>query len=186
MAPESTPKKQKKDKKRKSEVADTSIAPEPVAPEEGTASAEAVAMEVDGDRALKKQKKEKKEKRKSLAAEGAEEVEDKKVCTSRFASQRSLTLLQKAEFAVPADAISPIASPLAGKKLSKKLHKTVKKASKARQLKRGVKEVVKALRKGEKGLLLLASNITPIDVISHLPLLAEEAVGVEYCWVLSK
>lgn len=94
--------------------------------------------------------------------------------------------MQKAEFAVPADAISPIASPLAGKKLSKKLHKTVKKASKARQLKRGVKEVVKALRKGEKGLLLLASNITPIDVISHLPLLAEEAVGVEYCWVLSK
>lgn len=80
MAPESTPKKEKKDKKRKSEVADTSIAPEPVAPEEGTASAEAVAMEVDGDRALKKQKKEKKEKRKSLAAEGAEEVEDKKVC----------------------------------------------------------------------------------------------------------
>lgn len=80
MAPESTPKKEKKDKKRKSEVADTSIAPEPVAPEEGTASAEAVAMEVDGDRALKKQKKEKKEKRKSLAAEGTEEVEDKKVC----------------------------------------------------------------------------------------------------------
>ncbi|KIR60108.1 H/ACA ribonucleoprotein complex subunit 2 [Cryptococcus bacillisporus CA1873] len=169
MAPESTPKKEKKDKKRKSEAADTSIAPEPVAPEEGTASAEAVIMEVDGDRALKKQKKEKKEKRKSLAADGAEEAEDK-----------------KAEFTVPADAISPIAFPLAGKKLSKKLHKTVKKASKARQLKRGVKEVVKALRKGEKGLLLLASNITPIDVISHLPLLAEEAAGVEYCWVLSK
>ncbi|WVQ96135.1 hypothetical protein IAU59_003237 [Kwoniella sp. CBS 9459] len=171
MAPESTstPKKEKKDKKRKSEAAD--LAPIPAA--EGTASAEAVAMEVDGDKALKKQKKEKKEKRKSLAAaEGAEgetEADDK-----------------KGEFSVPLDAISPIASPLAGKKLSKKLFKTVKKASKARQLKRGVKEVVKALRKGEKGLLLLASNITPVDVISHLPLLAEEAAGVEYCWVLSK
>ncbi len=46
--------------------------------------------------------------------------------------------------------------------------------------------MVKALRKGDKGLLLLASNITPVDVISHLPLMAEEAVGVEYCWVLSK
>lgn len=186
MAPESTPKKEKKDKKRKSEAADTSIAPEPVAPEEGTASAEAVIMEVDGDRALKKQKKEKKEKRKSLAADGAEEVEDKKVCCCRSCFTTIADFLQKAEFTVPADAISPIASPLAGKKLSKKLHKTVKKASKARQLKRGVKEVVKALRKGEKGLLLLASNITPIDVISHLPLLAEEAAGVEYCWVLSK
>ncbi|WRT69544.1 uncharacterized protein IL334_006531 [Kwoniella shivajii] len=172
MAPESTtPKKEKKDKKRKSEAADGAIPPQPIPPAEGTASAEAVAMEVDGEKALKKQKKEKKEKRKSLAAgEGEMEVDDDK----------------KGEFSVPLDAISPIASPLAGKKLSKKLFKTTKKASKARQLKRGVKEVVKALRKGEKGLLLLASNITPVDVISHLPLLAEEAVGVEYVWVLSK
>lgn len=58
-------------------------------------------------------------------------------------------------------------------------------ASKARQLKRGVKEVVKALRKGEKGLLLLASNITPIDILSHLPVLAEDS-QVKYCWVLAK
>lgn len=49
-----------------------------------------------------------------------------------------------------------------------------------------MKEVVKALRKGDKGLLLLASNITPVDVVSHLPLMAEEGAGVEYCWVLSK
>lgn len=90
------------------------------------------------------------------------------------------------EFEVPLDAITPIAVPLANKKLSKKLFKTVKRASKARQLKRGVKEVVKALRKGEQGLLLLAANITPVDVLSHLPVLAEETKGVEYCWVLSK
>ncbi len=90
------------------------------------------------------------------------------------------------EFDVPIEAITPIAVPLAGKKLSKKLFKTVKRASKARQLKRGVKEVVKSLRKGEKGLLLLAANITPVDVVSHLPVLAEETKGVEYAWVLSK
>jgi H/ACA ribonucleoprotein complex subunit 2 len=35
-------------------------------------------------------------------------------------------------------------------------------------------------------LLVLAANITPMDVISHLPLLAEEAKGVEYVWVTSK
>lgn len=93
---------------------------------------------------------------------------------------------RQAEFHVPLDAISPIASPIAPPKLQKKLFKTVKRSSKARQLKRGVKEVVKALRKGDQGLLLLASNITPVDVISHLPVLAEEAKGVEYCWVLSK
>lgn len=68
---EITPKKEKKDKKRKSEAAVAEIAP--IAPEPGTASAEAVALEVDGEQALKKQKKEKKEKRKSVAADGAEE-----------------------------------------------------------------------------------------------------------------
>jgi ribosomal protein L7Ae-like RNA K-turn-binding protein len=100
--------------------------------------------------------------------------------------RRAIADPRQPEFHVPLEAISPIASPLASKKLSKKLFRTVKRASKVRQLKRGVKEVVKALRKGEKGLLLLASNITPVDVISHLPLMAEEAPGVEYCWVLSK
>jgi H/ACA ribonucleoprotein complex subunit 2 len=82
--------------------------------------------------------------------------------------------------------LTPIASPLAPKKLHKKLLRATKKASKARQLRRGVKEVVKALRKGEQGLLLLAGNITPVDVLSHMPLLAEESKGVEYVWVVSK
>ncbi|KAL7424870.1 snoRNA-binding protein [Cryptotrichosporon argae] len=158
--------KEEKKKKRKSEAAGLDAAPvepEAVRPPAGSASAEAVVSEVDGDKAAKKAKK---EKRKSL---GVEEVKD-----------------EKAEFHVPPEAIAAIAVPLAPKKLSKKVLKTVKRASKARQLKRGVKEVVKALRKGEKGLLVLASNITPIDVVSHLPLLAEETQGVEYVWVLAK
>ena len=72
-------KKEKKDKKRKSEVAAgdvsmaSAVAPEPVPPPAGTASAEAVVMEVDGEKAAKKAKKEKKEKRKSTAALGADE-----------------------------------------------------------------------------------------------------------------
>jgi H/ACA ribonucleoprotein complex subunit 2 len=80
-------------------------------------------------------------------------------------------------------------------------------ASKARQVKRGVKEVVKGIRKGEKGrvlyklvlslnltmntttcpnsLLVLAADINPIDIISHLPVLSEEA-QVPYIFVSSK
>jgi hypothetical protein len=74
-------KKEKKDKKRKSEAADlsteTPVKPEAVAPAEGTASAEAVAMEVDGEKAAKKAKK---EKRKSVAGEAAAvEEQDAKV-----------------------------------------------------------------------------------------------------------
>ncbi|KAF8913905.1 50S ribosomal protein L30e-like protein [Gymnopilus junonius] len=71
------------------------------------------------------------------------------------------------------------------KKLVKKLHKTIKKASKARQVKRGVKEVVKGIRKGEKGLLILAADINPIDIISHLPVMSEEA-QIPYVFVSSK
>lgn len=58
-------------------------------------------------------------------------------------------------------------------------------ASKSRHLKRGVKEVVKSIRKGDKGLVILAADISPIDILTHLPLLAEEA-GCPYIWVQSK
>eukprot|EP00158_Paraphelidium_tribonemae_P002669 Partr_v1_DN25557_c0_g1_i1_m20811 putative H ACA ribonucleoprotein complex subunit len=81
--------------------------------------------------------------------------------------------------------ISPISHPLATSKLQKKIYKTIKKASKKKHVKRGVKEVVKALRKGEKGIVLLAGDISPLDVISHLPIMCEEA-NVPYCYVASK
>ncbi|KAL4075857.1 50S ribosomal protein L30e-like protein [Scleroderma citrinum] len=113
-------------------------------------------MDPDSTRSPKKSKKEKKEKDK-----------EKDVIT------------------IPLEDLSPIAKPLAQKKLVKKLHKTIKKASKARQVKRGVKEVVKGIRKGERGLLVLAADINPIDIISHLPVLAEEA-QIPYVFVTSK
>ncbi|KAG0255780.1 snoRNA-binding protein [Mortierella polycephala] len=81
--------------------------------------------------------------------------------------------------------ISPIAAPLAADKLTKKLLKTVKKAAKAKHVKRGVKEVVKGLRKGEKGLVLIAGDISPIDVITHVPVLCEEN-DVPYVFLPSK
>ncbi|ODV95599.1 hypothetical protein PACTADRAFT_50298, partial [Pachysolen tannophilus NRRL Y-2460] len=82
-------------------------------------------------------------------------------------------------------AVLPFARPLAPKKLNKKVLKTVKKASKAKHVKRGVKEVVKALRKGEKGLVIVAGDISPPDVISHLPVLCEDN-GVPYIFLPSK
>lgn len=82
-------------------------------------------------------------------------------------------------------AVLPFAKPLASKKLNKKLLKTTKKASKAKNVKRGVKEVVKALRKGEKGLVIIAGDISPPDVISHLPVLCEDH-SVPYIFVPSK
>lgn len=81
--------------------------------------------------------------------------------------------------------VNCISTPLATKKTAKKLFKVVKKASSAKHVRRGVKEVVKAVRKGEKGLAVLAGDVFPIDVVSHLPVLLEEA-EIPYCFVPSK
>lgn len=48
-----------------------------------------------------------------------------------------------------------------------------------------MKEVVKALRKGAKGVVVIAGDISPIDVITHVPILCEEA-NVNYVYVPSK
>jgi H/ACA ribonucleoprotein complex subunit 2 len=48
-----------------------------------------------------------------------------------------------------------------------------------------VKEVVKALKKETKGVCVIAGDISPIDVITHVPILCEEA-NVPYVYVHSK
>lgn len=63
-------------------------------------------------------------------------------------------------------------------------------------LKRGVKEVVKALRKSPvpspnasnpipNGIVVLAADISPMDVISHIPVLCEDH-GIPYVFVTSR
>lgn len=61
----------------------------------------------------------------------------------------------------------------------------MKKASQAKFVRRGVKEVVKALRKGEKGFCVIAGDISPIDVVSHLPIMCEDR-QIPYFYVPSK
>jgi H/ACA ribonucleoprotein complex subunit 2 len=65
-----------------------------------------------------------------------------------------------------------------------------------KSLRRGVKEVVKALRKSPlpaanievkdpAGIVILAADISPMDVISHIPVLCEDH-GVPYVFVTSR
>ncbi|KAF5734098.1 hypothetical protein HS088_TW16G00540 [Tripterygium wilfordii] len=82
-------------------------------------------------------------------------------------------------------ALAPIAKPLAGKKLCKRTLKLVRKAAEQKCVKRGVKEVVKSIRRGNKGICVIAGNISPIDVITHVPILCEEA-DIPYIYVPSK
>eukprot|EP00878_Enallax_costatus_P001960 GHUV01002124.1.p1 GENE.GHUV01002124.1~~GHUV01002124.1.p1 ORF type:complete len:158 (+),score=38.27 GHUV01002124.1:256-729(+) len=81
--------------------------------------------------------------------------------------------------------ISVIAKPLADEKLCKKVLKLSKKAAKRKQIKRGVKEVVKAIRKNTKGICILAGDISPVDVITHIPIVCEDN-KVPYIFVPSK
>ena len=76
--------------------------------------------------------------------------------------------------------VNPISTPLASKKLTKRIFKCAKKASKEKTdgLRRGVKvyislffqfltrvkDVLKFIKKGEKGLAVLAGDTYPIDV----------------------
>lgn len=71
---------------------------------------------------------------------------------------------------------------LAGRKLSKKLFKLIGAAATGKSLKRGVREVVLSIRKGDNGIVVLAGDVFPIDVIAHVPLLSEES-NIPYCYV---
>jgi H/ACA ribonucleoprotein complex subunit 2 len=82
-------------------------------------------------------------------------------------------------------AVNVISQPLANKKSTKKAHKLVKKAASQKQIRRGVKEVIKGIRKGEVGLAILAGDIYPLDVVSHIPILLEEK-DIPYLFVPSK
>ncbi|CAI5479545.1 unnamed protein product [Closterium sp. Yama58-4] len=82
--------------------------------------------------------------------------------------------------------VCAIAKPLADPPFNQKVLQLVKKAAKHKgYLRRGVKEVAKAVRKGEKGVCVLGGDVSPIDVISHLPIVCEEA-NIPYTYVPSR
>ncbi|CAD0047393.1 unnamed protein product [Aureobasidium pullulans] len=113
------------------------------------------------------EKKEKKEKRKSVDASGVKKEKKEKRKSDATASSAS----------IPLGALVPFANPLCDEKATKKVLKTVKKA--------WCKEVVKAVRKttpadpataqvAAPAIVILAADISPMDVISHIPVLCED------------
>ncbi|XP_057311223.1 H/ACA ribonucleoprotein complex subunit 2-like protein [Hydractinia symbiolongicarpus] len=78
--------------------------------------------------------------------------------------------------------VNIISKPLASKKMTKRIYKIVKKAAKKKELRRGVKEVAKAIRKKEKGLVIFAGDVSPLDVYSHMPVMCEDN-KLPYCFV---
>lgn len=103
----------------------------------------------------------------------------------------------KAEKPIVRGAIVEFAVPMAADKYQKKVFKIVKQAAKQQALLRGVKEVNKALRKAPPknpsaasaasvpGVVVIAGDVNPAEVIMHLPLACED-VNAPYVFVASR
>ncbi|KAI9854745.1 MAG: snoRNA-binding protein [Vezdaea acicularis] len=158
----------------------------------------------------KKEKKEKKEKRSEKdGVHKREKKEKREKKLNGHATEEVMTVLGAGESEIIVlksngesnikserilGALVPFANPLADDKVGKKVLKAVKKAAKNKCLKRGVKEVVKALRKSPvtlpssgvaPGVIILAADISPMDVISHIPVLCEDH-HIPYLYVPSR
>ncbi|GCA63006.1 H/ACA ribonucleoprotein complex, subunit Nhp2, eukaryote [Kipferlia bialata] len=69
--------------------------------------------------------------------------------------------------------VSWIANPIADEKLTKKTLKLIQKGVATKSIRRGVRAATKAVRRSEKGIMVIAGDVSPVDIISHLPVLCE-------------
>ncbi|XP_064466816.1 H/ACA ribonucleoprotein complex subunit 2-like protein [Ornithodoros turicata] len=94
--------------------------------------------------------------------------------------QEEMTYEEKLAF------VNAISHPMASKKLCKKLYKLLKKSWKHKgYVVNGLKAVQAAIRKGQTGLVILAGDVAPIDIISFLPGVCEEK-GIAYVYTPSR
>ncbi|XP_054159529.1 H/ACA ribonucleoprotein complex subunit 2-like protein [Oppia nitens] len=123
--------------------------------------------DIDEDMDVKKVKKIK------IEEEVKEEEETEEMSIPLNDSRRwtELSYDQKIDFT------SIIAKPMATRKLAKKLFKLIRKASKINRktlLRIGLKDVQMRIRKGETGIVVFAGDVTPVDVMCHLPAVCED------------
>nr|QBH73546.1 putative NHP2 protein [Orthoderella ornata] len=82
--------------------------------------------------------------------------------------------------------VSVIAQPMASAKLTKKVYKLIKKASAHKtHVKSGLKDVQRAIRKGERGMVIFAGDVSPVEIMCHLPAVCEE-FDMPYIYVPSR
>ena len=71
------------------------------------------------------------------------------------------------------------------KELVEKVYEAVEIAKATGVIKKGTNEVTKAIEKGEAKLVIIAKDVTPPEIVMHLPPLSQEK-GVPYVYVPSK
>jgi H/ACA ribonucleoprotein complex subunit 2 len=79
----------------------------------------------------------------------------------------------------------PIASPLAGHRLTKRIGQLINQCAEQKKLVYGVKDTAKLLKKNEQGICVLGGNVSPMDVITHIPAICENQ-DVPYVFLPTK
>ncbi|KAL2260716.1 hypothetical protein VTK26DRAFT_5215 [Humicola hyalothermophila] len=150
----------------------------------------------DGIRKEKKDKKKDKAKQDKLARALDAHLQADAAASVALVAKEDAVEVDPEDIIKPADELVPFALPLADDKTHKKIYKLIKKGAKLKSIHRGVKECEKAIKKcppktaasGEMpapGLVIIAGDISPMDVIMHFPILCEEH-GVPYLYVRSR
>ncbi|CAH8574768.1 unnamed protein product [Dicrocoelium dendriticum] len=94
--------------------------------------------------------------------------------------QEELSYEEKLKFAIP------IAQPIASEKLTSRLYKLARKAKRCKKADCGIKSIIKAIEKKKTmGIVVLAADVSPMDSITHLPIICEEN-RIPYCYVPSR
>ncbi|CDP10396.1 unnamed protein product [Coffea canephora] len=83
------------------------------------------------------------------------------------------------------EAVNPKAYPLADSQMTITILDLVQQAANYKQLKKGANEATKTLNRGMSEFIVLAADTEPLEILLHLPLLAEDK-NVPYVFVPSK
>ncbi|XP_066950346.1 H/ACA ribonucleoprotein complex subunit 2-like protein [Macrobrachium rosenbergii] len=87
--------------------------------------------------------------------------------------------------------VNAIAQPMASKKTAGRIFKLIRKANQHKTPQQkpclyiGLKNVQTRIRKGDKGIVIFAGDVSPVDLICHLPGVCEEK-GLPYIYVPSR
>ncbi|XP_068213936.1 H/ACA ribonucleoprotein complex subunit 2-like protein [Palaemon carinicauda] len=96
--------------------------------------------------------------------------------------EEELTYEQKLFF------VNAIAQPMASKKTAGRIFKLIRKANQHKTPQQkpcmyiGLKNVQTRIRKGDRGIVIFAGDVSPVDLICHLPGVCEEK-GLPYIYV---
>lgn len=74
------------------------------------------------------------------------------------------------------EAVNPKAYPLADAQLTITILDLIQQAANYKQLKKGANEATKTLNRGISEFVVMAADTEPLEILLHLPLLAEDKV----------